>query len=186
MFQTPSFESFPQLETANLRLRRLQSSDADAVYRIFSDDEVTRYYDFDTFVSVSQAVDLIARQADRFELGEGIRWGITQKADNIVIGTCGYVYNTQNAQGGLGYDLGRSYWRRGIMSEALQLVVRFGFKTLRFNRIQALVIPGNVASANLLSKLGFREEGTLRDYAFVRGRYQDLRCFSILMRDYPE
>jgi ribosomal-protein-alanine N-acetyltransferase len=186
MFQTPSFEGFPQLETANLRLRRLQSSDADAVFRIFSDEEVTRYYDFDTFVSVSQAVDLITRQANRFELGEGIRWGITQKADNIVIGTCGYVYSKQNAQGGIGYDLGRSYWRRGIMSEALQLVIRFGFKTLRFNRIQALVIPGNVASVKLLLKLGFKEEGTLRDYAFVRGQYHDLRCFSKLKRDYPK
>ena len=186
MFHTPSFEDFPKLKTANLRLRRLQSSDADAIFRIFSNDEVTRHYDFDTFVSLSQAADLIARQADKFELGEGIRWGITQKADNIVIGTCGYIYNTQNAQGSLGYDLGRSYWRRGIMSEALQLVIRFGFKTLRFNRIQALVMPGNVASVNLLLKLGFTEEGTFRDYAFVRGQYRDLRCFSMLLREYPK
>ncbi len=45
-------------------------------------------------------------------------------------------------------------------------------------------MPGNVASAALLEKLGFLEEGTLREYRFFKGRYQDLRCFSLLRREF--
>jgi ribosomal-protein-alanine N-acetyltransferase len=171
------------LETQNLRLRELAAADSPAVFRIFSDPEVTRYYDFDTFSTSEQASDLIHRQAQRFERGEALRWGITQTADNIVIGTIGLIVNQSNATGGLGYDLGQPYWRHGIMSEALSIVIRYGIRSVNLNRLQALVMPGNEASAKLLAKLGFTEEGTLRQYAFFKGRYQDLRCFSLLRED---
>ena len=70
------------------------------------------------------------------------------------------------------------------MSEALPLVIHYGFLSLKLNRIQALVIPGNSASVGLLMKLGFEEEGLLRDYAFFKGRYNDLISFALLKRDY--
>lgn len=177
-------DQFPELVTERLRLRELRPGDTEAIFRIFSDPEVIRYYDFEAFQSQSEAADLIARQRLRFKEQEAIRWGITQTANDVVIGTIGLHISTFNAQGGLGYDLARPYWRRGVMSEALTIVIRFGFNTLRLNRLQALVVPGNDASAGLLRKLGFSEEGLLRDYAFFKGRYQDLRCFSLLKREY--
>lgn len=177
--------SFPALVTANLRLRELRRTDARDVLRIFSDAEVTRYYDLDMMTGLEQAESYIDRQAIRFQKGEVVRWAITQQANDVVIGTAGYVLYTQNAQGGLGYELARPYWRRGIMSEALGIVIRFGFRTLNLNRIQALVMPENVASAGLLAKLGFSDEGTLRQFAFFKGQYQDLRCFSLLREEYP-
>jgi ribosomal-protein-alanine N-acetyltransferase len=176
--------SFPELQTANLRLRELVPTDAEAVYRLFADEEVTRYYDLDSFHDIRQATELISRQRTRFERGEIIRWGIAQRENNKVIGTVGYVFKPPNAQGGIGYDLARPYWRKGFMSEALHLVIHYGFSSLKLNRIQALVLPGNTASAGLLAKLGFREEGLLRDYAFFKGRYNDMLCFALLRRDY--
>lgn len=176
--------TFPILETVNLRLRELVPSDAEHVLRIFADDEVTRYYDFDTFTSLGQAADLIIKQATRYEKGEAIRWGITQKANDVVIGTVGLVIGRSSAIGGLGYDLAQPYWRRGIMTEALRIVISYSFQAVNLNRLQALVMPGNVASMNLLKKLGFVEEGILREYTFFKGRYQDLHCFSLLRREF--
>ncbi len=181
--QIPS-TSFPEFMTDNLRLREMVASDAEAVHRIFADKEVTQFYDLDRFTDIRQASDLIRRQRMRFERGEGLRWGITQQANNIVIGTVGFVFSQGNAQGGIGYDLARPYWRMGIMTEALGLVIRYGFSGLRLNRIQALVIPGNDASLGLLEKLGFTEEGLLRDYAYFKGRYNDLICFSLLKDEF--
>ena len=175
---------FPEFTTANLRLRELISTDAEAVNRIFADEEVTKHYDLDTFYDIRQAQELIRRQRIRFEKGEGLRWGITQRENNIVIGTVGYVFNQENVQGGLGYELAKPYWRRGIMTEALSIVVRYGFSSLGLNRIQALVMPGNEASIGLLRKLGFKQEGLLRDYAFFKGRYNDLLCYSLLRKEY--
>lgn len=179
--------TFPILETVNLRLRELVPSDADNVLRIFADEEVTRYYDFDTFTSLGQAADLILRQAMRYKNGEAIRWGITQKANDVVIGTVGLVISRTSAIGGLGYDLSRPYWRRGIMTEALKIVISYSFRAVNLNRLQALVMPGNHPSMNLLLKLGFVDEGILREYAYFKGRFQDLHCFSLLHREFkPE
>ena len=176
--------SFPELETPNLRLRELLPPDAEAVYRIFANDEVTRYYDLDTFTSTRQATELIRRQRQLFERGEGVRWGITQQANDVVIGTVGMIFSEQNAQGGIGYDLAQPYWRMGLMTETLRMIIHFGFATVRLNRIQALVVPGNAASIGLLKKLEFQYEGLLRDYAFFKGRYNDLKCFSLIKREY--
>ena len=178
--------AFPTLETANLRLREMVAADAEAVFRLFGDDDVTRYYDLEGFNSLEQARGHIGQQAARYQRGEVIRWGICQRTNDVLIGSVGVSFYEANAQGGLGYELARPYWRMGIMSEALGIVIRFGFRSLNLNRLQALVMPGNEASAGLLGKLGFREEGLLREYAFFKGRYQDLVCFSLLRREYGE
>lgn len=179
-------DSFPVLETPRLRLRELVMADAPAVFDLFANPEVTRYYDFEAFTSQEQAADLIARQRSRFRTGEGLRWGLTQKEADRVIGTVGLYLDRTNAQGRLGYDLARPYWRRGLMSEALHIVLRYAFLSVGVNRLQALVMPSNEASAGLLLKLGFTDEGTLREYQFIKGRYQDLRCFSLLRREYRQ
>ena len=176
-------QSFPVLETARLRLRELVTADAEAVYGLFSDEKVTQYYDFDAFSQVSQAEALIHRQAKRRAAEEAIRWGITQQSNNIVIGTVGLVVGRSNASGGLGYDLASPYWRMGIMSEILALVTRYGFKAVNLNRIEALVMPENIASRRLLEKLNFTEEGLLRQYVFFKGKYQDMVSYSLLRED---
>lgn len=176
------FEQFPVLETERLRLREMETADAEDVFRIFSDDEVMVYYDLETFTEVEQAVALIVRQKERFLQKQGIRWGITLKDEDVVIGSIGMMLNAEKRQGGIGYDLARPYWRRGIMSEVIQAVIDFGFETAGAELIQALVMPGNVASMKVLEKLGFKDKGVLEEYAFFKGKYQDLHNF-ILERE---
>lgn len=177
------FSAFPELETDNLILREIMPEDTDAVYAIFSDDEVTRYYDLITMRSRKEAEDLIDFFDQRFETESMIRWGITRKADDVVIGTCGYVLLHRH-RGEIGYDLRRSEWRKGIMTEAIDAIADFGFSHMGLQRVEALVMPENVASAKLLRKLGFSEEGTLRDYDQFKGAFHDMRCFSLLKQEY--
>jgi [ribosomal protein S5]-alanine N-acetyltransferase len=179
-----NLKKFPQLETRNLILREMRPADAAAVFQIFADDEVTRYYDLATLTSIEQASQLIARQAERFTQQAGLRWGITQKGHDTVIGTCGYMFHKPSFRAELGYDLAQPYWGCGIMSEALQAIIRFGFEKLAVNRFQALVMPGNVASVKLLQKLGFQEEGVLREYAHFKEASHDLHCFSLLKKEF--
>jgi [ribosomal protein S5]-alanine N-acetyltransferase len=72
------------------------------------------------------------------------------------------------------------------MAEALQAIIRFGFEELGVNRFQALVMPGNMASIKLLLKLGFQEEGVLREYAHFKGAFHDLHCFSLLKKEFDQ
>jgi ribosomal-protein-alanine N-acetyltransferase len=120
---------------------------------------------------------------ESFELERAIRWGITRKSDNRLVGTCGYVW-LRTYRGEISYELASPYWRQGIMAEALDGIVDFGFAEMGLNRIEAPVMVENVASAQLLRKLGFLEEGVLRQYDFFKGRFHDMRLFALLKEEY--
>jgi ribosomal-protein-alanine N-acetyltransferase len=173
---------FPKLETKNLILRETHLSDASAIFAIFADERVTKFHDLETATCIEQVKFLIDRRRDRFQKQEGIRWGIAQKQNDIIIGSCGYRMEN-NLRGALGYELASAYWRKGIMSEALKAIINWGFERLNFNRIEAMVMLDNIASKKLLEKLTFREEGILREYAFWKGEFHDLRMFSRLKKD---
>ena len=176
------FAAFPTLSTPRLTLRQIRTEDAAAVFGLFGDAEVTRYYDLDTFTEPLQAEELIERFQRRFDHRIGLRWGLAlnETPDNL-IGTCGYNLWVQPAHRGLvGYDLARDHWRRGLMAEALAAVLTFGFTAMGLNRVEALTFPQNTASKSLLDKLGFQAEGLLREYEFIKGAAQDMAIYSLL------
>ncbi len=72
----------------------------------------------------------------------------------------------------------------GIATEAGQAVIEYGFNTLGFNRIQATFDPRNVASRRVLEKLGFQNEGFLREYYYLRDEFCDRIMLSLLKKDY--
>lgn len=84
-----NLQKFPQLETSDLILREMGLADAEAVFQIIADDEVTQFCDLAALTDIEQASQLIARQAERFTQQVGLRWGITQKGHDTVIDTCG-------------------------------------------------------------------------------------------------
>ncbi len=178
------FDKFPQLETKNIILREIQLSDAEAVFQFFSDVDVLKYHDAEVFTSVERATRLINHWHDRFLSRQGIRWGIVRKNENIIIGTCGYrFWGKPLFCAEIGYELTKAYWRQGIMSDALKTIIKFGFES-QLNRIEATVMLENTASMKLLKKLGFIEEGVLREYGFWKEQFHDLKIFSLLKKDY--
>jgi ribosomal-protein-alanine N-acetyltransferase len=70
------------------------------------------------------------------------------------------------------------------MSEALHAMIEYGFENLHLNRLEAFVLPGNERSSHVLRKLGFVEEGVLREYGFWENQFWDMRCFSLVKRDW--
>ena len=180
------FQGFPHLETERFGLRKLELSDAESLFTILADEEVTRFYDDEAFTEISQAKAQIQAWANGFDERRSIRWGIVRREDDIVIGTCGYYgFNVWHRRGSLGFELARSYWRQGIMTEALEAIIAFGFNEVGLNRIQAVVMPGNEGSEKLLEKLGFRREGVLREYEnWGKKGFVDVLMFSLLRHEY--
>ncbi len=176
------FAEFPILETGRLRLRPLTAKDADDVFAIFRDDAVTRFYDLTTFQELDEAYDLIEFMEESYQTERQVRWGIELKAEKRLVGTCGFVWlRTHSTE--IGYDLAQAFWGQGIMFEALSALIDYAFNELHFNRIEALVIPGNERSRKLLARLGFTCEGTLREYDFFKDRFQNLEMHALLYRD---
>lgn len=181
------FAEMPRLQTERLILREVRpSGDLDAMFALFGDPDVARFTDTGPFSDVDDAQEVIDWISRIFEQRRGLRWALAL-ADNEeqMIGTCGYNHwDPSNNSGGIGYDLAKDHWGKGLMTEALQPVIRFGFERMGLNRIEADVTVGNDASARVLQKLGFTEEGLLRQRGFWKGRYHDLRMFGLLRGDW--
>ena len=85
-----AFQTFQHLETKNLLLRRIHPADTSALFKILADDEVTEFYDDDAYTDISQASDQIEAWENGFKNKDCIRWGITRKEEDFIIGSCGY------------------------------------------------------------------------------------------------
>lgn len=108
--------------------------------------------------------------------------------DNTLIGSCQlHSISTVHRRAELQIRIGEvDYQRKGLGSEALQLLLGFGFHDLNLERVQLHVLPGNHRAITLYEKLGFVREGTLRKAVFVDGRYQDLFVMGVLRDEYEQ
>ena len=83
----------------------------------------------------------------------------------------------------LGYWIGEKHSRNGYMKEALKLLIPSLFVDLRLNRIEAATLEENIASKNLLKKIGFKKEGVLRKYLKINGTWRDHILYGLLEND---
>jgi len=188
MFIETVFQTFPQLETNRLILRQMQAADAPSIFRILSDEEVTRHYDDAAFTDLTQASEQIKAWETGYTQRRCIRWGIALKEDGVIIGSCGfYGTHTWHLRGSIGYELARPFWRQGIMLEALTAILTLGFESMGLNRIDAVVLPENIASIRLLERLGFHNEGLLREYENWGSKgFVDLCMLSLLKKTWSK
>lgn len=181
------FGAMPRLETERLVLREIRPvQDLAALDDLFSDPEVARYTDTGPFESPEEAEEVMGWIGEIFAKRHGMRWALVLKSDeDAMIGTAGFnQWNRWNNSAEIAYDLQQALWGEGLMPEALAPMLRFGFEEMGLNRIEADVTVGNEASARVLEKLGFHQEGTLRQRGFWKGQYHDLALFSLLREDW--
>ncbi|HEY0755728.1 MAG TPA: GNAT family N-acetyltransferase [Ktedonobacteraceae bacterium] len=175
------FNTFPELSTARLHLRQIQLADAEDLFATFSDEEVMEFYGHLPHTSVEDSRKLIRQQHQWYDQHEGMRWGITLKGIDKVIGSCGfYLFDWQSRHAETGYELNRAYWRQGLVSEAMSAILTYAFTELDLARIEAVVDDGNERSQGLLLKLGFTHEGRLRKRFYFRERFFDEHFFGLL------
>lgn len=182
---TFDFSLFPFLETMRLTLRQLSRLDNQAVYEIRNDYQVTKYNTGDAYTKLEQAQELIQNIRTEYVEKKTVRWGITLKPDDKVIGMVGFNYwDRVDHRASIGFDLRQDHWRKGIMSEAVREVIRFGFENMGLNRIEADASIYNVGSITLLQKIGFMQEGVQREQYYEDGNYHDLVLFALLKREW--
>ncbi len=79
----------------------------------------------------------------------------------------------------MGYWIGQAFAGRGLMTEAVRLVVEFSFEQLHLHRVEAACIPNNLASRRVLEKSGLLHEGLAPRYLRINGEWQDHLLFGI-------
>lgn len=177
--------AFPTLETDRLILRQVTKDDANSLLKYLSDKEVMMYVGLEPFKSIDDALDEISWYRSIFEKRTGIRWGITLKDQEEVIGSCGFLnLVSQHYRSEIGVELSREHWGKEIASEAFEAVIKYGFDQMNLQRIEALIEPPNIPSQKLAEKQGFVREGLLRSYEFTCGKFDDLYMYSLLKQEF--
>jgi len=152
-----------RIKTDRLTLRVISMDDMNDIYRIYSSKEVCEFYDVEPFTELEQANDHIKRWLKFFDEKKQIRFAIHYS--NYIIGTCGlYLINSYHKRACLGYELLPEYWGNGFASESIPAMLDYTVKHFGLQRIQAEVLPDNIASQKLLKKIGFKKEGLLKNY----------------------
>jgi RimJ/RimL family protein N-acetyltransferase len=177
----------PRLEGERLVLRGLRKKDAPAVFRIYRDPEVIRYWSSPPHKDISESESLIADTQTQFSARTMLEWGAALATTNEVIGTCTLLnIDISHRRAEIGYAFAREFWGRGYASETVELAIAFAFGPMDLHRIEADVHPDNAGSLRLLEKQGFRREGYLRERWHHMGRIEDGVFLGLLRPDWLE
>lgn len=177
--------NLPVLETQRLLLRSLNLDDAADIFEYAADAKVAQYASWSVHKSIDDSKYFLTTIIEQYQKHQLADWGIVCKADNKVIGTCGFtnwIATARRAE--IGYALSSKYWGQGYMPEAVRLLFGFGFGMMKLNRIEARCIIANTASARVMEKVGMQFEGVLRQHLYAKGNFHDVKIYAILKQDW--
>jgi len=173
------------LKTERLILRKARMDDAEAMFRNWANDpEVTRFLTWPPHKDVEVTRMIIGTWLQGYEKDSFYQWMITLKEEDEPIGSISVVdmdEKTESAE--VGYCIGRKWWHRHIMSEALGAVIRFLVTQAGFQRITAKHDINNPHSGGVMRKCGMRYEGTSRRSARNNQGICDMDHYAILRED---
>ena len=129
----------------------------------------------------------IQRYREDFLEGTALPLFVFENSSGQLLGgiTLGNIRHGVAQSGQIGYWIGERYAGRGIMPEALKLLTKHAFDTLRLHRLEAACIPDNHRSIRVLEKAGFQREGLLRSYLRINGVWQDHFIYGLIATDVP-
>lgn len=174
------------IETSRLQLRKADQ----AIYdELFTQSEATIREYLGLYSDES-----FEREVSRYRKGYSmfnktfLYFFIVNKATGKVIGWCGYhTWYKDHSRAEIGYMLyDNSDMKKGIMTEAIIPTIAFGFNEMRLNRIEAFVGPDNEASLNIMKKMGFKQEGYLKQHYRKGDIIEDSVLFALLKDEYRQ
>lgn len=175
---------FEELTTPRLTLVKIDTEAYNRMFKTMPDEAIMQLYGFD------QAG--LEKEKQRYEGGIStfnkkiLYFILKQKSTGDPIGICGYhTWYTDHNCAELFYFLYSDlYKRQGIMTEAVQTVLEYGYNDMGLHRVEAMTAKYNEASKKTLAKFGFTFEGTLREHYLVDGKMEDSLMFSLLKREF--
>ena len=180
---TINFTPFPNLETERLLLRQVNESDVNEVFALRSNPETMKYIPRPLVKTIDDALEHIAMINVKIENNEGINWAITYKGSPKLIGILGhYRIKPEHHRAEIGYMLHKEHNGKGIITEAVQEVVKYGFNEMKLHSIEAIIDPKNFGSEKVLQKCGFIKEAHFKENEFFEGRFIDPVIYSILKK----
>lgn len=149
----------PRLETDRLILRPFKMEDATNAFNCWeSDPDVAKYMFWTSHNDIAKTKEWIDFELGQIEKDDWYRFAIVQKENNVLMGTAIIYYDDEVDCWEIGYNLGKKYWNKGYVTEAMKKVIAFAQEELHISEIVGRYAKENPASGNVMRKLGFQYE----------------------------
>jgi ribosomal-protein-alanine N-acetyltransferase len=178
-----NFTPFPVIETERLILKRITDDDVKEVFELRSNPETMKYIPRPLVKTTEDTLGHIAMIEEKILTNTGINWGITLQGSTKVLGIIGYYrMQPENYRAEIGYILLPEFHGKGIITEAVKRLIKYGFNDLKLHSIEAVIDPENFASEKVLQKCGFVKEAHFKEAEFYEGRFLDKVIYSLLKK----
>jgi ribosomal-protein-alanine N-acetyltransferase len=179
----PFFEPVT-LSTPRLLLRPLREDDANALFAMYSDPQLMRYWSFTPMTRLEQVSEYLSRLMKASASGKDLVCAIDLRATGQTIGTC-TLFNLYepSLRAEIGFGVSREFWRQGYTQESIHSLIGHAFTKLSLRRLEADIDPRNSGSARVLERAGFVREGSLRERWVVGGEVSDSVLYGLLRSD---
>ncbi|MCU9612568.1 GNAT family N-acetyltransferase [Caldibacillus lycopersici] len=181
------FTDIPVLETENYRLRGVTIGDAADLFMFMRDSDTMKFITPHLVKTVEEMEEKINNHLQNFLQSKEIPWVIITKETDKVIGMVRFhKLHLWHRKTEIGVAICKEYQGKGVMTEVMKELLRFGFLELKLNRIVGDIFAENIGSKKLLEKFGFHQDGILRQTDFDGVEYHDTIVYSMLKQEYVE
>lgn len=156
----------------------------DHVFNYFSAQEQSDFLGCDSAQELAEQERRYLRGLSTFN-HKFLFFFLLDKNTNKNIGWCGYhTWYTDHHRAEIGYTLKPAYRNKGLMTEAMHKVIKYGFENIKLHRIEAMVGTDNEASHAILKTFKFLQEGILKEHYLIGKKHEDSLIFALLKHDY--
>jgi ribosomal-protein-alanine N-acetyltransferase len=149
----------PVLETPRTLLRKFTLDDVSDLMKLHGDPDVMRYLVGETTDSPITAKASILKYIAHYDRHQIGKWAVVEKNSGTFIGRAGLVVLPVTGEIDLGYALVKNFWGKGYATEIADALASYALTRWPKEKIVGLIRPGNLASANVLQKIGFKLRG---------------------------
>jgi len=173
-----------KLETERLILRKPKAEDIEDIFEYAKEKDVARFTRFEAHKSIQDTKMFLQIVKQKHQNKTGLTLLIEHKKDKKVIGSISFQdISDSNERAEMGFALSKNYWGQGLMLEAVEKLLGFGFKKMKLNRIEAFSNIENIRSIKLLNSI-MQKEGTLKERDKLKGIFCSVNIYSILRKEY--
>ena len=177
------------IETDRLTLRRYLATDYDDLLRLQSSPDVTRFLLYDPKTPEQVKESLAGRLTDvpMDTDGQALTVAVILRETGQHVGEVTlFVQNAKQQTGEIGFVFHPDFHGRGFAAEASIELLRLGFEELGMHRIIGRLDARNTGSANLLRRLGLRQEAHFVKNEFLKGEWTDELVFALLAEEWDK
>lgn len=170
--------------TPSIQMRNVEIKDAQAYFELYTAPEITKYLPKDmsprNLKAAIDQIDSLFLRGRQYPY-----WAVVDRETDYLIGTCGFVNaDFQHKRLEIAYELHPKVWGKGIIHNAVKASVKYAFERMDIKRVEAVIMPDNQRSQNVLEKAGFKFEGILRNFKFFHGKMRDVKSYAITPEDF--